>query len=219
MAGNLTPGQRKRKQFNIALRILVTIYVVGIAGLLSPFRESFLKLTPINLLITAGIMFWFHGGWSRRFSAFAAFTFLFGYLIEVVGVKTGLIFGDYIYGTHLGGKLLDVPPVIGVNWLLLVYAIGCVVGRLQVKKPSIQAVISAGSITILDLLIEQVAIKLDFWQWTSGTVPVQNYAGWLLVSFIFSYIFFKLRLQDLNPMAPIVALLQVIFFGVLYIFL
>jgi len=219
MAGILTPGQRKRKQFNIALRILVTVYVVGIAGLLSPYKESFLRFTPINLLLTAAIMLWFHGGWSRRFSAFAAIVIFLGYLVEVIGVKTGLIFGDYVYGTHLGGKVWDVPPVIGVNWLLLVYAIGCVVGRFQVKTPLVKAVISACFITVLDFIIEPVAIKLDFWHWTAGTVPVQNYAGWLLVSFIFFYSFFRLRLQDLNPMAPIVALLQVVFFGILYILL
>jgi putative membrane protein len=40
--------------------------------------------------------------------------------LEVVGVKTGLIFGEYKYGSTLGIKLFEVPLIIGFNWVFVI---------------------------------------------------------------------------------------------------
>ena len=34
---------------------------------------------------------------------------LIGFVIEVIGVKTGYVFGSYSYGDSLGFKILEVP--------------------------------------------------------------------------------------------------------------
>jgi putative membrane protein len=98
------------------------MYIAGIIGLnANATAELFKFLTPFNLVASLGILLYFHNDWNRNFIVFAVITFLTGYFIEVVGVKTGLIFGHYKYDRTLGFEILEVPPVIGVNWLLLVY--------------------------------------------------------------------------------------------------
>jgi putative membrane protein len=49
------------------------------------------------------------------------FIFIFSFLIEAIEVKTGVIFGEYIYGKGLGTKVLETPLMIGLNWLMPVY--------------------------------------------------------------------------------------------------
>jgi putative membrane protein len=42
----------------------------------------------------------------------------------MLGVHTGILFGNYKYGNALGLKLNDVPILIGINWFIVVYACG-----------------------------------------------------------------------------------------------
>ena len=43
---------------------------------------------------------------------------LIGFIFEIIGVKTGLIFGHYKYCNGLGTKVFDVPLIISLNWAL-----------------------------------------------------------------------------------------------------
>jgi putative membrane protein len=36
--------------------------------------------------------------------------------------------------------------------------------------------------TVFDWIMEPVAIHLDYWQWTGGDIPFQNYAAWFLIA-------------------------------------
>lgn len=117
---------------------------------------------------------------------------LFGYIIEVIGVNTTYLFGSYTYGTSLGVKFLNVPPLIGLNWLIIIIS-GASIARILLKKRPVWqiAIISAFICTFLDLIIEPVAIKFNFWQWENGRIPVYNYLCWIIFSFIFSFIYLR----------------------------
>jgi putative membrane protein len=41
---------------------------------------------------------------------------------------------------------------------------------------------------LLDLMIEPVAIRLDFWHWQGGSIPIQNYIMWFLVAMFMNWI-------------------------------
>ena len=45
-------------------------------------------------------------------------------------------------------------------------------------------------VTLIDLIIEQVAPKLDFWQFEGGLPGLQNYLSWTGVAFFTSYFFY-----------------------------
>ena len=48
--------------------------------------------------------------------------YLIGVLAEVLGVRYNIIFGNYYYGNSLGPQVLEVPLIIGFNWLTLSFA-------------------------------------------------------------------------------------------------
>ena len=101
---------------------LSVIYLVGIVGHSVNSLLPLMKvLTPYTLLISVVIV----SMKLLRLDSLKVFywglvTFLITYLTEVIGVKTGLIFGEYSYGNVLGIKLFDVPIIIGLNWVFVI---------------------------------------------------------------------------------------------------
>ena len=50
--------------------------------------------------------------------------------VELVGTKTGMLFGDYSYGKVLGPALQGVPLIIGINWFIMMYCCGTTIHAL-----------------------------------------------------------------------------------------
>lgn len=196
----------------LAAAILVIFHAVGLYGLaFSDHAADFRALTPLNLLLTIGLVLAFHRNWSTSFILFAAVVLLTGFLAEVIGVHTGLLFGHYRYGQALGPKLWEVPLLIAANWLLLVYVAGMLVQGLSAPWWA-RAGLAAGLMVLLDLLIEPVAALLDFWTWEQHRIPASNYWGWLGVGLVLQLYFQRARLATGNPLAGLVYGLQVLFF-------
>src|ERR1700712_798596 len=115
----------KKQNPQFYLYLLTAMYVAGFIGLQIPTVAPFFRfLTPLNLLGSLTILLRFHQDWNRSFLLFIVLAFVIGFFIEVIGIQTGIIFGKYHYETLLGFKLFGVPPVIGFNWLMLVYCVG-----------------------------------------------------------------------------------------------
>lgn len=199
--------------------ILSLMYLVGLIGLKLPLTQEYFKvLSPFNLWTSLILLLLFHQDFQPKFILFAVITFLVGFFIEVIGVHTGIVFGDYQYGKTLGFKLFEVPIVIGANWLILVYCSGIIVELfLQNLKSSalgkfILSIMAACLMVGLDLLIEPVAIRLDFWQWSFNKIPLQNYFGWFSVSFVLQFYFINSKFLKNNSLAPLLFCLQLLFF-------
>lgn len=202
-----------------AIGFLVVAYLAGIWGLSWPVTQPYFKLaTPVNLLVSAALLLRFHTQWNRSFYQFLIAAYLLGFFIEVIGVRTDVIFGTYWYGPTLGPKILDVPLVIGVNWLMLTYAMGCISNFVPVSR-IIKSLIAAFLMVGLDFLIEPVAMKLDFWQWSGGQVPFRNYLGWMAVAWVMQLLFFFLPFAKRNPLAPYLIAIQILFFLILNVIL
>ena len=127
--------------------------------------------------------------------------FLVGYGIEVVGVATGVVFGEYVYGKSLGAKIFNVPPVMGVNWLLLCYTSVRLVNFNGLSN-WIKALLSALLMVLLDVCMEPVAIKFDYWQWANDIIPLQNYFAWGIVALLLNWIWYVLKDKSLNIFSP-----------------
>ena len=207
-------------RFYVALFILLSVYTVGLIGIgLGDWeiREHFLSLTPLNLLLTVAVLFWNQENRNLRLAGMCGFVFLFGFFIEVAGVKTGWIFGSYFYGKTLGLKILDVPLMIGVNWMMLVY---CIAAVLQpIKNSLLSAFAGAAVMTLLDVLIEPVAIRLDFWHWSNELIPLQNFAAWFVLSFVLFVCFRRFVPVLRNKLAKWVLFIQFMFFAFLNLLL
>lgn len=202
--------------------LLASMYLAGIIGLSNTTSQSFFKfLTPFHLLFSFIILIIFQVPKEKYFWIFLIFCVSFGYSIEVLGVKTGLIFGNYKYNNTLGVKFFNVPPIIGINWFLMVYCIGTliqVVGKDKLNTFK-KTMVGASILTMFDFVAEPVAINQNMWDWFGLLPPLQNYLAWFLVSFVLLYSFFKSPFKKNNPIAPSLFIFQILFFIVLRLLL
>lgn len=208
------------KWFYIHTFNLILIYIVGVCGIAftsETHQALFLQLTPLNLIVTTIFTLLFHSIWNRNFISSAILIFLSGFFIEVIGVKTHLIFGNYWYGNTLGLKLLEVPVLIGLNWFLLIYIIAT--SFQKIKNNFLFAIVCAATMTFLDIFIEPIAIKLNFWQWQNSIIPMQNYVAWFIISFFLFLFFRKVNKNLSNRFSIIVLAIQFLFFTILNLLL
>ena len=194
--------------------LIILIHVVGILGLLSPFREMLLSLTPMILIIDLVLLLAFHKVWNQETLMAIVLCAVGGFSIEVLGVHTGVVFGEYVYGPVLGLQLFEVPLIIGVNWVLLIYCTGTI-ARTVVDKTWQRIIVASALMVAIDLLIEPVAIKYNFWSWVNGSIPVQNFIAWFGFSALMLYLFYKLRINLNNKIAFVLYLVLAGFFGIL----
>uniref|UniRef100_A0A7C3ELI6 Carotenoid biosynthesis protein n=1 Tax=Gracilinema caldarium TaxID=215591 RepID=A0A7C3ELI6_9SPIR len=171
------------------LAILGIFFFVGFIGHLLPLtRPLMLFLTPYLLLLCGLIVLGVslkEQGWTLLLWAIP--TFLITFALEAVGVATGLIFGAYQYGPVLGSHLWGVPPIIGFNWVLVVLGIARFVRKqLQVRHPALGALLVSLLCVLFDVILEPLAIRLNYWTWEMVQVPLQNYVAWFLISYIFA---------------------------------
>jgi uncharacterized membrane protein len=215
------------KYRKITFTVIILMYLAGTIGLLIPYTQPYFKLaSAFNLWVSLILLLLFHEDFNKPFIFTAIFILFSGFFVEVLGVHTGMIFGKYYYGQTLGIKLFEVPLVIGANWLLLVYCSAISVQSIfsKIKRQPfftsvlVQSLVSAGLMVLLDLLIEPVAIRLDFWHWQNEQIPTQNFQAWFWIAFILNYIFLKTKFLKFNSLAILLLILQFSFFISINIF-
>jgi putative membrane protein len=210
--------QRIRQSPLLGFLLLSIFYLIGILGIVVFQVNGFLLLTPFNLLVSLAIVLWFHPKWIQQTYIFLLITYLVGYFVEVAGVNTGVIFGEYEYGAVLGWKLWNTPLMIGVNWVLLVYASGMTVNWFFPRlSNSLRPFVGATIMVLLDFLIEPVAIHYDFWTWAAPEVPIRNYISWYIISLFLLFLFHRIHKNQTNKVASGLLALQFLFFTVLFL--
>ncbi|MEM0998690.1 MAG: carotenoid biosynthesis protein [Bacteroidota bacterium] len=199
------------KRPDMSIGILVVVHFFGVLGMATPWRDWFVAMTPLTLVVSAVVLLVNHREWNPAFVGIAILCCLVGFFIEVAGVATGVIFGEYAYGSTLGIQAWGVPLVMGVNWLVLVYSTGAIAHRLPLPRIA-QAAVAAGLMTLLDVVLEPVAIRLDFWTWSEGMPPLQNYLAWFAVAFVLLTAFHYLKFNKQNKVGVALYCIQFVFF-------
>jgi len=192
---------------------MVLFHLVGLYGFLNSELEVLFKaLVPYHLLLMLALLVVSTGDYAVNIRIFAIIVYLSGFFIEVAGVNTGLIFGNYSYGDALGLKLFSTPLLIGVNWLILVYCTGVFLEQFKLNSSLLFSLLGALILLGIDFLIEPIAIRFDYWSWTGGEIPLQNYLGWYVFSFLLFGIFRRLDFQKQNKAAIVLLFAQAGFF-------
>jgi bisanhydrobacterioruberin hydratase len=192
--------------------LFASMYLAGLIGLnIEAVRPFFLYFTPIHLFSTCVVLVYFQTQKNTSFWWFVGLSFSIGYLVEIIGVNTGLIFGEYEYETTLGFEILKTPPIIGCLWFQLSYCIGMAINDLRLNK-TLKTILGATLMTALDYVVEPVAIKFDMWSWRDITPPLQNYIGWFVVSLPIFWLFYSLPFRKENKIANLILLLTCLFF-------
>ena len=223
-------------KFEIATAIAVLFHSIGLVGLLFFDKTFFLAATPFNLLLSFVLLIWTQTDKNRSFFLFVAACFIIGIVVEVIGVNTGFLFGDYAYGNVLGPEIKNVPVLIGVNWFLIIYCCGISINTLLMKAinriaadsgkspmalKALSVIIDGATLAVFfDWLMEPVAFKLGYWVWNvDGSIPMFNYICWFVVSLLLLTIFHFAKFNKQNKFAVNLLLIQLMFFLLLRTFL
>lgn len=188
--------------------------MVGFVGFI--VNPSYFKsLSPVNLLLSVAMVLLMAQQTKWQFYASLLLVAILGFLVEVLGVKTEVIFGSYYYGQSFGYKLFSVPLLIGINWAILLY---CTSQFSKFKNATINALFGAFLMVFLDYFIEQNASKFDFWYWKGAIIPLQNYIAWFVISFLLNLLVQKHLSQKPNLTAKAFYLVELAFFAALFWF-
>jgi uncharacterized membrane protein len=110
-----------------------------------------------------------------------------GFVIEWLGASTGFPFGEYLYTNVLGVSLFGVPVIMSAAWTAVIINAVLLYSPLNRIKRALWVGFWAMA---FDLVMDPVAVKLNFWQWAGEhpyyTVPLSNFIAWFVISALFS---------------------------------
>ncbi|WP_035186186.1 carotenoid biosynthesis protein [Alteribacter aurantiacus] len=185
-------------------RFFIVWYGCGVVLLSFDLVPPWLEWANVVFLITSGLlaMMFFYRTYKKTLGLFFILTvFVLSMVIESIGVATGLFFGDYVYKTDFGPKIIGVPITIGFAWVMVigtshVFAklLSAFVGKFAFLVYTLYGALVATSI---DLIIDPVAYEVkEYWVWLEGglyyDIPFSNFLGWFVLSFVLHTIIFAL---------------------------
>ena len=215
------------------LFLALLFHGTGVLGILfTPYKDWFVSSTPLVLLFMFFLLANTQLKAIKNFLLSFAIAFVISMGTEIIGVNTGLLFGQYQYGPVLGPKILGVPWLIGLNWFVIVYCSGSFLihslelmkskFNIRVTETSSTAMVVLGGAamaTFFDFILEPVAVKLNFWTWNNGDIPLYNYLCWFLVSAVLLRINLQLKQVNAHVFASSLLIIQAVFFLMLHLFL
>lgn len=167
----------------ISIGIIWLFHLSGLVGLLYIDKNLFASLTPLNLFISSTLLFVNQKSLKKKEVIIVFLIFSIGMIAEILGVNYGLIFGKYDYGDNLGLKLLGVPLLIGLNWVVLTFICGSISDHF-IKNKYLSIVVGIIFMLIIDITLEPIAPTLDYWEFSGSIAPIQNYIGWAFTSLL-----------------------------------
>ncbi len=225
----------KFSKFDIATAIAVLFHTIGLVGLLFFNKTFFLAATPVNLLLSLVLLIWTQTEKNISFFLLLLICFTVGISVEIVGINTGILFGDYTYGNVLGYKIKNVPLLIGINWFIIIYCCGISINTLLMKAinrvaadtgknpmalKALSVIVDGATLAVFfDWVMEPVAVKLGYWVWNGdGAIPMFNYICWFVVSLLLLTVFHLSKFNKQNKFAVNLLLIQMMFFLLLRTF-
>ena len=186
-----SPRRNRRRGISSRAQLALNL-TLGIAILL---QISYPLLSGEALrVVTISTVYWGAGAMALHallaFGARYAFTYLgialpFGFLIELLGLKTGWPFGTYEYDPSLGPQLFDVPLVVPFAWAMIAHPILCAARRVAGNWVFLYG---GFGLMAYDLFLDPQMVTAGRWTWeVTGShvpftpeVPLSNAFGWLL---------------------------------------
>ncbi len=111
--------------------------------------------------------------------------------VETLGALTGFPFGAYSYTNHFGPMLGAVPLTIPLAWHVVVTNALFVSRRVLPHSSRLTEAALAGLLcTLYDFILEPFATSVKaYWIWSGGSIPLQNYVAWFILSGLLVWFF------------------------------
>jgi putative membrane protein len=213
--------------------LALLFHVTGLLGILcTAYKDWFVNSTPIVLLTMFFLLCYTQIKLVQTYFIFFIIAFVIGMATEMIGVNTGMLFGDYQYGQVLGPKVYGVPLLIGLNWFIIVFCSGSLFTQcldlfqikwnINMRAPVSKIILVIGGAavaTCFDFILEPVAVKLHFWSWNNWQIPAFNYISWFIISAILLGVKIYLKSNRANTFATSLLIIQALFFLMLNLFL
>ncbi len=205
----------KKNQGVLLIAILIIFHMVGLIGIMLPdFKQLILSLSFLNLLLAFTVIILAENENILLLISFLSIAFIIGISVELIGVHTGMLFGDYSYGANLGPKLWGVPLVIGINWGVLSITTASITQKINLPV-YLKIIVNAFLLVLFDFVMEPVAMKSDFWSWKNDEIPLFNYVCWFFVALILQLIYHWIRKPKSNKVFNALFVIQLLFFIIL----
>lgn len=184
---------------NTSIFAIWLVTISGLIGIWLGHGDWFLPKTPFNLLLGMALLYWnfpIKRVWPDLL--IWSLVYIVGMSVEMIGVNTGLLFGNYWYGENLGPKVMNVPLLIGVNWVVLTFLTANIAKRI-LRNSWLASILGAVLMVFLDFFIEPIAPIFDYWHWQSGIVPLRNFIDWFVISFLLQLLVRKYVPEEKHP--------------------
>ncbi len=198
-------------------RIMMGFFVLGFVGLAIPYTlPFFVILTPLAIVVALGMLIMGHErptDW--RFFVAIGIVFALSYVVELLKVHVFFVENVFMFGDSFGPMLLNIPLIIGLSWVALLYICAAIAERLNTNVV-VKVLASSGLVLLFDIALELVAHKLDFWYWTWG-IPIWNYVMWFVSALIMFTIMKLFRVSIKNRLATTMYVTLIIFLLLLHV--
>lgn len=195
----------------------VVFYIVGICLFIIPSTQKlFISIIPYTLILVAIAVFFYHKEWNRKTFLVLVSIFIFSILAEIIGVATGKLFGTYSYGVGLGYKLFNVPLLIGINWIILVYGSNAVLSKYSANK-YLKIIGASILMVIYDFILELAAPYMLMWEFAPIRPPFENYLMWFVLAIVFNSAIELFNVNTNNKPARALFITQIFFFLIIVI--
>jgi uncharacterized membrane protein len=116
---------------------------------------------------------------------------IYTYLLELIGVNTGIPFGEYEYTDSLGFQLADVPIVVPLAWYSMAIPT-LILARSITKRGLLVVIFGMIGLTAWDFLLDPWMVAEGHWIWNTPEptlpgltgIPITNFIGWLISTFL-----------------------------------
>jgi putative membrane protein len=201
----------------IAIGIVWLFHISALIGISFGKLDWFIEKTPLNLYLSLLLFFVTYPLIKKnQWLTFLLF-FVGGMFAEWLGVKFGLLFGNYSYGANFGPKLDGVPLLIGCYWALLTFITSSILDYTKLYG-WLKVILGASLMVILDYFMEHSAPTFDFWTFEGNVAPLQNYLAWFSIALLFHIILRLFRIDGNKLFSTNLYLAQLFFFMYFYFY-
>jgi len=131
-----------------------------------------------------------------------------GFILEYIGLNTGLPFGSYEYLAFKAIRILGVPYPIILAWGMYIVvsynASKYILEKGDFRSRVVQSMLPSILMVYIDIAVDPIMVNKRIWIWRNGFfitwfgVPLSNFIGWFIVSLVIMWLYYSISPTDVR---------------------